>query len=129
MSFKHVPEALTLELPPPTKFVAIVMAWHACELCGMAWPGVHTLADETGLGPTRIRQALAELQSATWRGRPMLQERAYGQGGRGRSTQYIVLPGLIGLSTAPCAKCQWNLENPPRRDGNDKGRTDKPTAP
>lgn len=134
MAIPQVGAAWELELDPITKLVLLRYAWHACEVCGLAWPGVKTLTEKTGLGATAVRKHVDALEHAGW-----LRLHAYPKGGRGRSTQYVVLPGLPGLSTAPCAKCQWNLSNPSPRGGfatmsGDKGTatrslSGKPTAP
>jgi len=123
MPYRHTGAIWELELPALTQHVLHALAWHACEICGLAWPSVPTLAKRANLGATTVRDALERLRKAD-----LIRVHAYPQGGRARSTQYVVLPGLPGLSTAPCAKCVWNLANPSPRGGYDKGRTEKPTA-
>jgi len=123
MSIPHRGAAWDLEIPPLSKLVLMRLAWHACETCGLAWPSNRTLCLKTGIGETRVRASLDELTAAGH-----LRIHAYATGGRGRSTQYIVLPSLAGLSTAPCGKCQWNLQNPSRREPFDKHGTAKGSA-
>lgn len=123
MSVKHARAVWGLELPALTQHVLHALADHACECCGLAWPSVPTLAAKCNLGATTVREALDRLERAG-----LLRVHAYPQGGRGRSTQYVVLPELAELSTAPCGKCAGNLRNPPPRVGFDKSVTDKPTA-
>lgn len=112
MSYKHTAAVWTLEIPAVTQHVLHALAYHACELCGLAWPSGALLAAECNLGATAVQAALASLRKTG-----LLRVHAYPQGGRGRATQYIVMPNLAGLSTAPCAKCQWNLKTPRQASG------------
>lgn len=105
MSNAHSDAICPLELPAPTKFVLFRLADHACEICGLTWVGVPVLAIETRLGRTRIKEALRELENGGW-----LKIHAYPTGGRGRATEYVVLPGVLELSTAPCGKCVDNFK-------------------
>lgn len=115
--------ARVVVLPGPTKLVLMILASHACNLCGLCWPGMKTLTQECGLGQTRIREALDELVSGD-----LIAVHAYPKGGRGRATEYVVLPKHMELSTAPCGKCRENQEKPPRGEGFDESGTQKPTA-
>lgn len=105
MSNKHLNAAWPLTLVAAHKFVLVALADHACEICGLTWPGVSRLARETGLAERTVQDALKALTAANH-----LAIRSYPKGGRGRTTEYIVLPGVTVLSTAPCAKCQFNLK-------------------
>lgn len=83
----------------PTKLVLLALADHACEECGLAWPGRRLLGQKTLLGPTRIGKAVDELLAVG-----LVVVHAYPKGGRGRSTEFVVLPGLK-LSPPPCPRC------------------------
>jgi Helix-turn-helix domain len=92
-------------LPAPTKFVLFLLADHACETCGYAWPGVKCLMQESGLKETTVRGALDRLRDAG-----LINVHGYSTGGRGRATEYVVLPALPELSTAPCGECRGKLK-------------------
>ena len=111
MSNRHINATLELKLAPRQKLLLLVLANHACDDCGLAWPGVSCLARETGLGATSLREDLQALTDAG-----LLEIRRYPRGGAGRATEYIVLGSLIELGHAPCATCAENLAAPrPRR--------------
>ena len=116
MGFEHEREAWGLELPTTTKVVLLRLAWHACERCGLAWPGVPSIAKATGCGETAIRASLRQLEA-----RGLISPRAYATGGRGRTTEYVVLPYLAGLSTSPCGKCVENLAPPGEKASRGEG--------
>jgi hypothetical protein len=92
--------AWKIPLRSATKFVLIALADHACDACGLAWPGVPHLIEKTGLADRTIRGALDELLAAG-----TIRLHGYGTGGRGRATEYVVLPGLDGTEQAPCHRC------------------------
>ncbi len=106
MSNRHLNEAWKAKVLGREKLVLLAQADHACEYCGLAWPGLTLLAEKTGIGKTALRDALERLV-----GLGLLQVHSYGQGGRGCSTVYQVLPALMGAA-APCPKCQANLRTP-----------------
>jgi hypothetical protein len=106
MSNRHLTEVWRVPLPGREKLVLLAQADHACEFCGLAWPGLALLGEKTGVGKTGLREALAKLA-----GLGLLKQHAYGQGGRGCSTVYQVLPSLQG-AVAPCPRCQANLRTP-----------------
>ncbi len=113
--------ALNFRGGPLTKAVALNLAYRACEFCSLCWPGVKSISDGTLVGITRVREALDELvQDGT------LTIHAYPHGGRGRSTEYIVRPGVEKPVPAPCAKCQKNMKS--HRPAMGMTET-KPTAP
>jgi len=85
---------------PGPKAVLVCMADRACDVCGMAWPGVAYLADRTEIPERRVSIHLRALLDSG-----LLTVHGYSKGGRGRSTEYIVLPQVAKLSTAPCEKC------------------------
>lgn len=98
MGFPQARAALRIQLPPGPKGVLNVLAFYACELCGHARPGVALLMLNTGLGERAVRQALEDL-----RGRPeLLRVYRYPKGGRGVTTEYIVMPEVAKVSTADC---------------------------
>lgn len=123
MSYQHTERAIALPLEGGTKLVLVLFAFRACPTCGLCWLGTKRLMAETGLGETRIQKALRELRDGG-----LLKIHAYASGGRGRSTEYIVLPQHMELSTAPCGECRVRMKNPPRGEGFDKGGTEKPPA-
>lgn len=90
---------------PADKAVLLSLAWHACDVCGLTWAGRRALVQSTELGETRVKVALANLAAA---GHVIVHR--YPRGGRGLTTEYIVLPGVTELSTAPCAKCVANMK-------------------
>lgn len=96
-----------LGLEPTERLLLLAYARHACEHCGLCWPGVRRLQILTGLGETTISGASKALVA-----RRLLKIHAYPRGGRGRSTEYIVLPEDAKLSTAPCGKCEANQKTP-----------------
>ncbi len=106
VSNPHLNQAWPISLIAAHKFVLVAMADHACDICGLTWPGIRRLMRETGLYERTIQTALSALTAAG-----LLSIRSYPHGGRGRTTEYLVLPGkVVGLSTAPCAKCVFNLK-------------------
>jgi hypothetical protein len=106
VSNRHITEAWKVPLPAREKLVLLAQADHACDYCGLGWPGLRLLGEKTGVGKTGLRDALEKLL-----GLGLVELHAYGQGGRGCSTVYRVLPALIGAQ-APCPKCQANLRTP-----------------
>ena len=90
---------------PADKAVLLALAWHACDACGLTWAGRRALVQCTELGETRVKVALGHLTSAG-----LVVIHRYPHGGRGLTTEYIVLPGVTELSTAPCAKCAGNMK-------------------
>jgi hypothetical protein len=107
VGFTQMQAALRVSLPTPSKFVLVCLAHHASELCGLARPGVWLLAAETGLSDRAVREALKILRARKdEHDRPeWLKIYRYPHGGRGVTTEYIVMPGVEKLSTAECGKC------------------------
>jgi len=105
VSYQHVAAAWDAQLPALTKLVLVVLAYHACPTCGLCWPGVPLICQRAGLGPTRVREDLDRLVEAG-----LIVVHGYATGGRNRATEYVVLPGLPELSTAPCGKCVDNRQ-------------------
>lgn len=85
---------------PGPKAVLMCMADRACDVCGLAWPGVAYLAERTEMLDRRVSRHLAALVEAG-----IIAVHGYSSGGRGRTTEYIVLPQVAKLSTAPCENC------------------------
>ena len=112
-----------MAVPPVQKLVLLALADHACEFCGLCWPGMKSLAIKTGLGETAITNAVKALSSGG-----LVKIHRYPQGGRGRATEYVVLPQAMKLSTAPCGKCGLRMTFPPSRGGYDNSGTDKGAA-
>lgn len=78
---------------------------HACETCGLCWPGTARLEILTGIGHTALASVRGRLVA-----KGLLKIHAYPKGGRGMSTEMVVLPKDVELSTAPCGKCVDNLK-------------------
>lgn len=117
MAIKLISLTWSVQVTPPQKLVLLALADNACEFCGLAWPGMAHLETKTGLGETAISSAVKALTSRT---EGLLRIHRYARGGRGRATEYIVLPGVTELSTAPCGKCQLRMQYPPSRGGFDE---------
>ena len=93
---------------PSAKAVLNAMARRACDACGLTWAGVGAIASDTELGKTTIRDNLSRLTRDG-----LLVVARFPQGGRGLSTEYIVLPGLMKLSPAPCGRCASEMKKAP----------------
>jgi hypothetical protein len=106
VSFRHRNAALELTVGSHgVKAILMLMADRACEHCGLAWPGVPTLARWSEMSVASVRRALDTLREAGH-----LDVHRFPKGGRGLSTEYIVLPSLPELSTAPCGECGKRLK-------------------
>jgi hypothetical protein len=98
MGFAQERAALAVKLPHAVKHVLQCLAFRACGTCGHARPSVPLLALDTGMSERAVRDALVELRQ-----RPdLLAVWAYSKGGRGRTTEFIVMPALAKLSTMDC---------------------------
>lgn len=87
------------------RLLLLAYARHACENCGLCWPGRTRLQIMTGLGSTTLSAVARRLVE-----RGLLKIHAYPKGGRGRATEMVVLPKDMQLSPAPCGKCGDNLK-------------------
>lgn len=87
------------------RLLLLAYARHACEDCGLCWPGAARIEILTGIGRTTLTAVRGRLIA-----KGALKIHAYPRGGRGMSTEMIVLPRDIKLSTAPCGKCVDNLK-------------------
>lgn len=105
MSYRHLSIIAELEIPPQQKLVLYQIGNLACEDCGLAWPGMTYLAKKTRLGEKSIASAIRELKHGRF-----LDVTGYSRGGRGRTTQYVVLAAYLELGNAPCATCVENLK-------------------
>jgi hypothetical protein len=116
--------AAGFRIPTGPKVTLMILAAHSCQFCGLTWLGIKRMQDETGMGETSVRAALRHLVDAG-----LLLVHAYPLGGRGRATEYIVLPdvprGVEKLSTPPCGKCLFNQAKGPSGEGFDKSKTEK----
>lgn len=113
MGFRHLQAAYTLTLGSPgRKSLLCVLAYRACDTCGIAWPGVKWLMASTEMSERSVQTCLRELTGAG-----LLQVHRYSRGGRGVSTEYVVLPQVAKLSTAPCGECADRMKNPAMRAG------------
>jgi hypothetical protein len=129
--------ALSLELPKAMKLLLYDLAIRACPRCGLTWPGVPNLMRSTGMGETLLRDTLGELSR---KDRALIVVHRYPTGGRGRATEYVVLPAHTELSTAPCGECQSRQKtprvakgiegtNPPRGEGYSQYPTESTAIP
>lgn len=108
MSFDHLGLIANLELAATPKLILYALGNCACKACGLAWPGMTYLRAKTGLGETAISAGLKALLRDGH-----VTVRKYGHGGRGRTTEYIVIPGLWPPSIdAPCEVCDANMAKP-----------------
>jgi hypothetical protein len=94
---------------PGTKAVLCALAFHSCDTCGLAWPGVKLLVSETEFGATAVRKGLAAITASG-----LAAVFRFPHGGRGLSTEYVVLTHVRELSPAPCVDCGQRMKNPPR---------------
>ena len=106
---------------PGDKAVLNALARRCCKDCGLTWAGVRALGQDTEMSESRIRQALKALTDV----RQIVAVR-YPRGGRGLTTEYVVLPYVVELSTAPCERCVENMRNPPPRGAFAKVVGEKP---
>jgi hypothetical protein len=122
MGFAQEKAVMGLKLPPGVKHVLQCLAFRACGTCGHARPSVPLLALDTCMSERAVRDALVIL-----RGRPeLVTVWAYSKGGRGRTTEFIVMPALAKLSTMDCA--DWGKHSNTLRhvQGIDSSVTPKP---
>lgn len=92
---------------PGRKAVLVALAYRACDTCGIAWPGVPWIVSVTEMSERAVQGHLAGLADAG-----LVTVRRYGKGGRRVVTEYIVLPHVGELSTAPCGQCAERMKNP-----------------
>jgi len=103
------------DLPPTTRHVALTLSLHMNERGGSAFPAIATLARETGLSESTVREHLHQLRDTGWlsageRGRPGLyhgtaDHSAEAKGGRHRTIFYTaaVPPTFRGTDENPPA--------------------------
>lgn len=109
MGVVHIRAAYAITVGSPgAKAVLLCFADRACDECGLAWPGMAYLSERTEIGVNRTREHVKQLVSGGF-----LAVHAYAKGGRGVSTEYVVLPHVAKLSTAPCGKCRGMKKSPP----------------
>jgi hypothetical protein len=113
---------LSLKLAPGIKHVLQCLAYRACGLCGHARPSAPLLALDTGMSERSVRDALVELRQNP----QLLKVWAYSKGGRGVTTEYIVMPELAKLSTTDCPDWGKHSNTMRRVQGIDKSVTAKP---
>src|SRR5689334_20224091 len=78
---------------PPERAVLFALARHmrAKDTDRCVWPSVERLAELTGYGCTRVREALTNLEQQAW-----IESDEHGRkGGKGRSTRYWVNVGML----------------------------------
>jgi hypothetical protein len=107
VSYEHQSVTAQLETvrPASAKLVLFQLADRACVVCGMAWPGVPWLMRKTGMSDTGVRSGIEALKA-----QGLIVPKDFLTGGRGRTVEYIVLPGLMELSTGPCGECQKRMK-------------------
>lgn len=122
MGWKAIQDSLAVQVGAPgRRFVLVLLAWRSCDSCGLAWPGVRWICDNSEMGERSVQAALADLAKAGF-----IEPRSYATGGRGRSTEYVVLPSRAGLSTAPCQECASRRRNPANPAGYSAGGAETP---
>lgn len=112
MSHQAGRAALSLELPKALKLLLYDLAIRACPHCGLTWPGVPNLLRSTGMGESALRETIGALAE-----RGLLVIHRYPTGGRGRATEYVVLPNHTDLSPAPCGECASRMKTLHRAKG------------
>ena len=89
------------------KALLVALADHACDECGLAWPGTKLLHAKTELRTKRIQAGLKSLIDAGW-----ISVYRFPFGGRGLSTEYVVLPHLWDGAIRPCQRCRSAMKSP-----------------
>lgn len=72
------------DLPPTARHVGHVLSCHMNESGGSCFPSVTTVMEETGLGRTAVKNAIAKLEEEDY----LLVERPAVTKGRGHSNRY-----------------------------------------
>jgi hypothetical protein len=101
VSFEHLSAIRKMQLPTASKAVLTWAAWHACRGCGIAWAGPMVLGAETCMGERTVRRALNDLVQ-----RRLIVVVGYRTGGRGRATEYLVVPDLVKTEASESGYCQ-----------------------
>jgi hypothetical protein len=114
---------ISLGNAPATKSVLIAIADAGCNACGLAWPGAPLLESKTELGNSTVRKSLNELER-----QGLIRTVRYPNGGRGVTTEYLVLEHVVELSPAPCEECRKRMKNPPPAGTYNKSVTNKPAT-
>jgi hypothetical protein len=99
-------------LAPRAKLLLLNFAHHACRTCGLAWPGIPRLAQRSSMGVNAVRELVQVLVKEGH-----LEVYSHSKGGRGMTTIYRVLPGVVATQEAPCEQCWENLRLAPNRRG------------
>lgn len=89
------------------KAILLAIADHACDNCGLAWPGVRVLCEKTEHGERSVQVGLKRLVDDG-----LLEVFRFPHGGRGLSTEYVVLPHLWDGAVRPCPRCASTMKNP-----------------
>jgi DNA-binding transcriptional ArsR family regulator len=105
-----------------SKLVLLALALCSCRHCGLAWPGMKYLVQQTELGERAIEGHLKRLTELG-----LVRIHAYGQGGKRRATIYQIELGIVFSHLAPCeAHCRPLLANPAKSAGYEKPTTPNP---
>lgn len=125
MGYRLVAAAYRINLgnSPATKSVLVAIADAGCNACGLAWPGARLLEQKTELGNSTVRKSLNDLEK-----QGLIRAVRYKNGGRGVTTEYLVLEHVIELSPSPCGECRTKMKNPPPTGGYDGSLTNKPAT-
>jgi hypothetical protein len=115
-------KAAPMQMSSDAKSLLWCVSYHCCRYCGLIWLGIPRMVLECCMNEHRIRAAIAELEQ-----RGLLQARFFLKGGRGKTTEYVVLPGHLALQAPRCNKCVENQSKTPTPgSGFDKGNTPTP---
>lgn len=107
MAWQHMVRIADLEnVTGEQKLVLFALATRACITCGFVWSGSDYLARKARRGETTIKAALRELKYAG-----LIDVHAYSRGGRGRATEFILLPRDFTYAPAPCSYCLKRRES------------------
>jgi helix-turn-helix protein len=108
VSIAHQRAVFKLLIPPQEKSILGIFAFHARDRTGRAWPKLETVAEESGWSLSTIRRVVRWLDKEK-----LLVPVAYLNGGRGRSTEYLVNVDVTEFST----ELSTTVENGPDKPG------------
>jgi hypothetical protein len=135
MAWQHMAEIAEMEnISGDQKLVLFSLATRACLECGLVWAGLDYLTRKSRRSETTVSAALRELKYTG-----LVTVHAYSRGGRGKATEYILLPQAFAYASAPCVACQERRQTPraargmttpklPATRGVSGGETPKPPA-
>jgi hypothetical protein len=106
---RHIEAAWDARVGGRAKPVLLAYAHHACQHCGLAWPGIPRVAERCEKGVNSVREIVAQLVKDGH-----LELFSHPRGGKGCTTIYRVLPGPVACDRAPCEQCWVNLRLTPK---------------